>query len=92
MKILHRDLILLVCNCAKKRIQEGLAPDVSEQTKTCSLRIDKDTQQDLHCDDSIDLTDIFSNFGRYSYKLSDSIDDSDTDNELMIMMTITLTI
>ena len=75
MKILHRDLILLVCNCAKKRIQEGLAPDVSEQTKTCSLRIDKDTQQDLHCDDSLDDTD-----------------DSDTDNEMMIMMTITLTI
>ena len=87
---MYRDLILLVCNCAKKRIQEGLTPEVSEQTKTCSLRMD--TQQDLHCDDSIDLTDIFSNFVRYSYKLSDSIDDSDTDNELMIMMTITLTI
>ena len=55
MKILYRDLILLVCNCAKKRIQEGLAPDVSEQTKTCSLRIDKDT--DLDCDDSIDDSD-----------------------------------
>ena len=68
MNILYRDLILLVCNCAKKRIQEGLTPDVSEQTKTCSLGMD--TQQDLHCDDSID----------------------DTDNELMIMMTITLTI
>ena len=72
MNILYRDLILLVCNCLKKRIQEGLTPEVSEQTKTCSLRIDKDTQQDLHCDDSID--------------------DSDTDNEMMIMMTITLTI
>ena len=70
MNILYRDLILLVCNCEKKRIQEGLPPQVSEQTKTCSLRIDKDTQQDLHCDDSID----------------------DSDTEMMIMMTITLTI